>query len=356
MSLDPRIPANTNSGIQNWLLPSDLSTANVARPGGALPPQMSGENIDETPILPAESNRISGLNYSSETIRNREHRYTEPDLPYGGTVNSSVWHTRHGGAYIEVSGKRGIPEFINIVHTSGTHITLDPNGSIIIKSFGDTHNVTKGNSFETSSGEKVQVHGGGYTIHVKGGTMDIRSEGNMNFSCGADMSISAAGKLTMNVGDGLDLAAARIALNARVDTLDLVSNSKTRITSLSQLDLRSAGSMKVYSESNIDVKSDGTLTTQAEGALNARAGDAMNLHSSGGQINLKSSGNINADGSNIFLNSGAAAGAPAAAAAISAIKAGVPPEIEKSVFTENSVSSSPPGHGIRGEGAGENDL
>lgn len=355
MSIDPRIPANTNSGIQNWLLPSDLATANVARPGGAMPPQISGENIDETPILPAEGNKVKELEFKSESRETRKHKYTEPDLPYSGTVNSSIWNTRYGGAYIEVSGKRGIPEFINIVHTSGTHITLDPNGSIIIKSFGDTHNITKGNSYETSTGEKIQVHEGGYTIHIKDGTLDIRSEGNMNISCGADMSISAAGKLTMNIGDGLDLAAARIAMNARVDTMDLVSNTRTRITALSQLDMKSVGSMKVFSEANIDVKSDGTISTQADGAIFARSGENMNLQSAGGQINLRASADINADGSNVFLNSGRASGAPTAQEAEPAIKAGVPPELEKSVFTENTVSSTPSGSNVRGEGD-ESDL
>lgn len=334
MALIPRTPATTVTGVDNYRSPAKLSLDNIARPGGALPPQMSGENIEETPILPADSARVNDT-YKEETRGSQDQQYGEPGMPYSGSVNSQIWHTRHGGAYIEVSGKRGIPEFINIVHTSGTHITLDQNGSLIIKSFGDTHNVTKGNMYETTSGEKVQVHSGGYTIHVKNGTVDIRSEGNLNISSGADMNISAAGKMTMNVGDALDLAGSKIAFTSRVDSLDIVSNGDIRFQSLGNLNLKGENTfLEGVSELNIKSGADGYF--EAGGALNLLGGDDARLSGS----------NAHVKGSTVFIDNivqmanGGAKAASAASAATEGIRAGVAAELQKSVFSDNTIAPS----------------
>jgi hypothetical protein len=336
MSINPREPISPIAGVDNYTIPGKLVIDKAAL--GPLPSQMSGENIEETPILPADANRVEDT-YTEETRGETPQTYREPGMPYAGSVKSTIWQSRYGGAYIEVAGKKDEPEFINIVHTSGTHITLDPSGSIIIKSFGDTHNITRGNMYESTKGEKVQINSGGYTIHVKDGTLDIRSEGNLNISSGADMNISAAGKLTMNIGDAMDVAAARIALTARVDSLDLVSNTKTRITAASEMSLRSEASMRFLTNSAMDIKAASSITNQTGGAYNVRSSEATNIQA-GGQINLKAGGNVNADGSNVFLNSGRAGNAPNANDAEVAIKAGVAAELKKSVFSDNTVSTS----------------
>lgn len=337
MSIDPKIPIDPISGIDNYTLPHQHGLNNAGF--GAEPPQRSGENVEHTPIFPADGVKVEE-EYSSETKPETSLKYIEPDMPYGGSVKSSIWHTRRGGAYIELSGKRDEPEFINIVHTSGTHITLDPNGSVIIKSFGDTHNITKGNLYELSAGAKTQVHNGGYTIHVKDGTLDIRSEGNVNISSGADMSISAAGKLTMNIGDAIDIAGSKIAMTSRVDTFDIVANSKMRLTSVSNMSLKSEVDLSVESIGSTHIKAEDLYMT-ASGVLSGEADHAI---IGGGSLVSINAPTVAID--DIVQMANGMAGSPiSATAAEPAIKAGVPPELGKSIFTENTVIASAPSVG-----------
>lgn len=320
MAVTPRTPSlPTNNGLTG-LDPYTENSTDVlnSRGRGPLPEPMSGENLQHTAILAAEGG-LSRVSYSSATYV--EKSYQEPSMPVSGTVKSSVWQTRYGGTYVELSGKTQQEEFINIVHSSGTHITIDPAGSVIIKSFGDHHNVSKGNMHEMVTGGKESVYGGGYTVHVQNGVCDIRSEGNMNISSGADMTISAAGRLNINVGDAFDLGAARIALTSRVATTDIVSNGIMRLNSLADMHIKSQGSMFSHAaDGNYNLKSGSGLFLQSEGSLNVNA--------SGGDVKI--------NGSKIYL----ASGADGADGAADGIRAAVDKEPPKSVFSPNRTLAS----------------
>ena len=338
MSIDPKAPITPDAGIENYLLPSKQALDNIA--WGPFPPQMTGENIHETPILPAEDSKVED-NYTRETKGDEEQRYEEPSMPYSGSVSSSIWQSRFGGSYIEVSGEKDAPEFINIVQTNGTHISLSPDGTILIKSMGDTHNITRGNMYEHTKGSKTQINNGGYTLSVKDGTLDIRSEGNLNISSGADLNISAAGKLNMNVGDALDIGAARVALTAREDALDLVSKTQTRLSS--------SGNMSMKTEAELSLHSDGymyhkgsNIIASADGIMTSKAGSAM-VHQAGSKLSLNAS--LVAIDDVVQLANGLAGSSTAAPDGEPAIKAGVADPIKKSISTENTVSSTTGGAG-----------
>jgi hypothetical protein len=323
---------------------------------GPMPEMISGENIVNTPLPVAHAARAEA-SYTSAT--KGEKAYEEPEIPYSGTIKSQVWQTRYGGAFIELSGKEQQEEFINIVHSSGTHITIDTKGNVVIKSFGGHHQHSEGNSYDMVEGSKEAVYKSGYTIHVQGGTTDIRSEGNLNISTGGDLTIAAAGRVNINSGDALDIAGSKIAMNARADSFDVVSTGIMRISSAAAMHIKAEGDMfeqtngslhiksgastYIQSDSAMDLKAASSITNQADGAFNIRSASATNIQA-GAAINQKAGGNVNIDGAFVNLNSGAAGNAPnanAATAAADAIKAAVEAEPEKSVFSDNTIIDSP---------------
>jgi hypothetical protein len=322
-------------GAEEYLMCHEDSVRNTGR--GPLPEAMSGENVEHTPLLPAEAGRTEAEVTSDTT---GESSYREPPIPSGGGNRSAVWQTRYGGSYIELSGRNTSDEYINILHASGARITIDQRGSIVIKSFGDTANLTEGNMSEVVNGSKTAVYKSGYTIHVQGGTCDIRSEGNMNISSGGDMSISAAGKLTMNIGDALDVAASKIALTSRVDTMDLLSTGILRMTGKADLHIKSDAGLFNESKGELNIKAGESITSSAGDSIFSKSGSLMNLQS-GSKMSLKAGGVIAADGSQVQLNGGGADGAASAAAAATAIAAAAPDALEKSVFSQNTVLPSP---------------
>lgn len=307
---------------------------------GPLPSAMSNENVEHGPAAAASGGRRKE---KFQSVTEGEVEYNEPPIPHAGSVNSSVWHTRHGGSYIELSGKHGADEFINIIHRSGTHITIDEAGSVIIKSFGDNHTVTDGNSHDMISGRKNTVAGGGYTIHVKNGVCDIRSEGNMNLSSGADMTISAAGSFQLNVGDALDLSAGRISMQSKVDTFDITSQGTMRLNSLLEAHILSDDKMNIQSKATMDIKSTGRFSLESENAIHQRSAQSFHA-SSDSNLNLTGGGIITGDASQIHWNSGLSTAASGADDADESIRPGIEDEPDKAVATENITLSSINGH------------
>jgi hypothetical protein len=355
MAIDPTAPINPIPGINNYTAPSKLLLDKVGL--GPLPSQMTGESIEETPLLPAETNKVEDT-YTEETKGDVEQKYSEPSMPFSGSVKSSIWQSRYGGSYIEVSGQKDEDEFINIVQTNGTHITLSPDGSIVIKSFGDMHNITRGNMYEHTKGKKTQINNGGYTLAVKNGTLDIRSEGNINISSGMDINLSAAGKLNMNVGDALDLAAARIALTSREDRIDIVSKGSMSLASNKDMSLSSQGSGNIFlnTAGRTTIKSIGDTFISSDGGIHMTGNEMFATAS--GTYSVEADHAIIGGGQLVSLNATVVAiddivqlangqagspisATPAAAEYPKAIKSGIGKELKKSVISENTTPNSP---------------
>src|SRR5210317_1358106 len=103
------------------------SMDSLANHGKGLPPQMTGEKVELTPIvlqMASLQEAISIPRFSTqETLT-----FPKPIVPFSGSSKSSIWQTRHGGTLIELSGKTEEDEFINITHSSGTCIVIDQHG------------------------------------------------------------------------------------------------------------------------------------------------------------------------------------------------------------------------------------
>lgn len=328
-------PGTNVEGAEAYVAPTQDSYKNFGNP--AMPPQMTGEDLELTPLVPASASR-KNVKYSSATYNEKE--YQEPGVPFSGSVKSQVWQTRYGGSYIEMSGDDEEDEFINLVHSSGAHVTLDSAGSIIIKSFGDTNSVTEGNIKEVSTGSKESVHEGGYTIHIQNGTCEIRSEGNMSLATGGDFDLSVAGRMSVNVGDAIDMAGARVALTAREDTFDIASATTTTIHALEEMHIKSEDNMFLETSAEMHQRSEGLFALNAEG--NASFNTSGNMHSvASGSVNIQGGPLIAADAGDVHLNSGQSSSGDTAGNAQDATRAGVPDAPDKSVFSENKTPSSP---------------
>lgn len=287
-------------GASGYLESSQDAINNFGNP--PLPPQMSGEDLEVTPVV-AQMASQRDISFNSPT--HGERSVQGAAIPYSGSIKSSIWQTRYGGAFIELSGKEESEEFINISHSSGSFISIDHNGNVSIRSQGDLIMDSLGAVIENAGeeSEKIGNYKKGYTINVENGNVELITNGSMVLSAGQDVTINAGGKLTMNVGDAIDIAGARIAATARVDTIDLVSATDTKIL--------------------------------ATAALHIKSTDAMNLQSSGGALSLKGSSLIAGDAGQIHWNSGKSSGAA------SALAAGAPDPIAKGVISGTPGISNP---------------
>lgn len=222
-----KINTTQDDSANPYLNSSSDAVRNYGNP--PLPPQMTGEDIELTPV--AVVSALSNPN--------------DPGVPFNGNINSSVWQTRYGGTFIELSGKENTDEFLNIMHSSGSHISIDQHGSVIIRAFGDEARMIEGNSYEGIAGSKNIKATEGYSLEVSGGKCIIHSAGDLSITSGGDLSIGSGKKLTINGALAVDISGSRIALSSREDSIDLLSNNKVNITASVDISLKGSGDIKL---------------------------------------------------------------------------------------------------------------
>lgn len=222
-----------------------------------LPAQMNGEGLERTPYLNAVGMA------KKDVVMPSGNTWSEPGVPFSGSTQSTMWQARYGGSYVEIGGGPNA-EFINIIHQSGSRITIAQDGSITISSAGDVVLTSDENSIEVFDGAKEGMYKAGYTIGVSGGKTVINSASSIDLISGQDINLLAGGAINLNSGNGIDLATSRIAMTAKVDSIDLYAEGKLSIESLTEMHVKSGESLSVTSKST-DILSSEEMNIQGKG-------------------------------------------------------------------------------------------
>lgn len=222
-----------------------------------LPAQMNGEGLERTPYLNAVGMA------KKDVVMPSGNTWSEPGVPFSGSTQSTMWQARYGGSYVEIGGGPNA-EFINIIHQSGSRITIAHDGSITISSAGDVVLTSDENSIEVFDGAKEGMYKAGYTIGVSGGKTVINSASSIDLISGQDINLLAGGAINLNAGNGIDLSTTRIAMTAKVDTIDLYAEGKLSIESLTELHVKSGESLNIGSK-EIGILSSDEMNIQGKG-------------------------------------------------------------------------------------------
>lgn len=254
-------PQPAIEGVNPYLAPSQDVVMNYGNP--ALPPAIHGENFEFTSALVSSAARRSSTTSSGITV-------DEPGVPPPGGKDTSVWQTRYGGSSIIMSGKNTNDEYIHVTHANGSRVTIDGNGNITIKAMGKLHIGSENNIEENADGAKIGIYPKGYSVEITDGKCNIISTGDMNLTSKSNLNINVGGSLAINVGESIDISGARVALTAKVDALDLLGSKKVALQSSGgEINIKSNGDIKVGSNSKIYLNTPGSEPSNAIAAATA---------------------------------------------------------------------------------------
>lgn len=309
--------ANNFVAFENpYVAPSQDAINNFGQP--ALPPQVTGEDLEYTPMLTQAAARrevqFTSASYSTN----------EPEPPTGGSVSrTAVWHTRYGGSNITMSGKDTADEYIDITHATGSRITLDGNGNITIKAMGRVFiGSDDGDIEEDAGGAKIANYKGGYAVSVSGGKTQIFSAGDIELNTGHDLILNAGAKIVLNAGDIISMSGTAVSATAETDSVNIVSAAKIALSS------KSVG---------ISLDSAEALVLQSGKKMSIKSGQDVAIKS-GAAIGLGASGNVVVKGDEIHLNDGSPSTPDAA---LSAVTAPVGDKYPLAVSTDTKQSKTP---------------
>lgn len=263
-------------------------------------PWMSGEQVERTPAP------IQGGTKKSEIAGAKEGQsWEEPSVHAPSrSMDTVVLQSKNGGNSIVVNdtGSDGTGHIL-IVHNSGSVVQIDSNGTVLIKSMGDTHNNTEGLHYQRSSGDSNVNVGGEWNVKVEGGSGNVWINGDLNIEC-ENFNVTARAKATINAAEAIQMKGAKFSMEAHTDNFDLVGKN-FKLGASESISILGKEAVYVGSESSVQVLSKEVLNLQgknvsmlsdeatkiqaAGGALDLKSSENANLESTGGEIHLKAS-------------------------------------------------------------------
>ena len=333
---------------------------NFAKP--PLSPWVSGEQAE---ITSAPIQQASG----KENIAGPgEHTWNEPVVQAPErSLNTVVFQAKNGGNTIVVNDEGSDGDgFMLITHNSGSVVQIDSNGTVLIKSFGDTYNVTEGLQYQKSEGDTNTSVGGEWNVRVEGGAKNVFVSGDVNIEC-ENYNVTARGRVRFNAGEAIEMKGAKFSMEGHTDNMDLIVKN-LKINASESISLVSGTDMFFTTKTNIHVKSEeGTFmqagtninVTSAENTIMKSAStqiksDDIRLTSSG-EVGIKAGPAIHLDASKVnaddFVYLGAGQASPQSAEDAEEAQAGAaaatadmpdPPDRRPSTNTDKGVTKVKP--------------
>jgi hypothetical protein len=258
--------------------------------------------------------------------------WEQPVSPFKGVYPYNKVNETESGHIIEMDDSPGA-ERLHVYHKSGTFVEIDATGSMVRRIKGTSYDIIDKNGKIFIQGTAdVSVKGAINIFVAQDATIEV--QGNTNLTVTQDINARAGGNVNLSALENLNLASANVYIEA-FEKMHLKSNIILNMHVSNVLTLRSnvdtfiqsnvlyqnttnsyhqtlensydkhGKSKFIQSSENIHVKSTGTYNTQSGGVMNFKSGSTYNMQSSSA-MNLKAGGNINEDGSAIYLNSGTA--------------------------------------------------
>jgi len=240
---------------QHPMIIGSLPGTNLGIPGGTglpdsddyLPPEYI-KNIGRPPLnsyIGAEDGEFTSAGIQAGSQKNGINTavfdddgdrvtFDEPNiLTPEKNFDSRVLQSKEGNSVIVLSETDdGDGSTILISHSSGSAVQIDANGTIFVKSFGDTYNSTEGFEFNRIDKDSHSNIGGDWSIKVEGGSGRIEIQGDLDISCN-NFNVDARASANIFAGNAVNISGGKVGLTASADDIN--------IGALNQIKLQTVG-------------------------------------------------------------------------------------------------------------------
>lgn len=249
--------------------------------------------VNNTIVQKKENERLKGIQ-----LPNNQY-WEEPPVPYKGQYPYNKVTQTESGHIIEIDDTSGA-ERIHVYHKSGTYMEIDANGSIVRRTKGSSYEIIDKNGYISVSGDASLSVKGSVKIYV-GNDADIEVDGDVNIQCKNDITMMAAGRVDISATEEINLHSANVNIEADVN-LSLKGDINAFLTTT---DLYTKANNNSYHEvlKNAYNKTGESFYVQAAESVYQKAGTSI-FNQASSEIHNKSGGSFNADGSQVYLNSG----------------------------------------------------
>lgn len=258
-----------------------------------LSPYMSGEQPEETPAA------IQSAAAEVEIKGPNEKTWAEPSIVAPKrSMNTTVLQSKRGGNSVVVNDEGADSKgAVVIVHRSGSVIQINEDGTVLIKSFGDTHNNTQGLHYQYSKGDNNLNVGGEWNVMIEGGSNNVYVKGDMNIEC-ENYNLTARGKMSFNAAEGIEMQGAKFSLYAHTDNIDIVSKN---------LKIATSEAISMVAKVDVILNADGNIKLKSGKSVYAKGEEEVHLFAESGGLYMESSTDTHLNvGAGLFMKAGGA--------------------------------------------------
>ena len=118
-------------------------------------------------------------------------------------------------------------DFILMSHSSGSVFQIDPNGTIFVKSFGDTYNSTEGLEFNNIQGSQHTNISEDWTLKVETGSGKVWINGDLDIEC-ENFNVTARNTTNIRSAIKTNISGGGVGLFATSDDINLVASDNIK--------------------------------------------------------------------------------------------------------------------------------
>ena len=258
--------------------------------------KLSRGDVKGTVVQLKEKNRTKGIKLPNEQS------WEQPAVPFKGTYPFNKVYQTESGHIVEFDDTPG-SDRIHIYHRSGTFVEIDSAGNMVRKVVGSNYEIIDKNGYISINGDASVSVKGSVKVYV-GGDADIEVEGDTNIKCFNDITMQASGRVDISATEEINLHSANVNIEADVN-LSLRGDVNAFLHST---DIYYKANNNTYAQTlnNSYTYVGNVAYLQTVDSYYVKSGSTI-YNETYGSYNIKSIGNINQDGSQIWLNSDRAA-------------------------------------------------
>ena len=219
-----------------------------------LSPWITGEQMNRTATTLHRTFSRESIESSGQYDDGSPVTWNEPPVMSPGRSVDTTFIGNRGSSNGIVINDDDASGTVLITHSSGTVVQLDSQGTILIKSTGDTYNHSEGTQFQMSTGDTHVNVGQNYNIMIEGGSNKIWVAGDMEVEC-ENYLVTARGKMTFNSAEGIEMKGATLSMEAHTDNIDIYSAKKLKVGSGTTMSLHSVEALNIQSDTTLGAKS-----------------------------------------------------------------------------------------------------
>ena len=184
-----------------------------------LHPYMCGEDAEFGSVIMQQAFQQSDVKQANDDT------FDEPPVmtPVRNT-NNTMLKSKNGDNFLLLCDPVGneAGDFILLSHSSGSVFQIDPNGTIFIKSFGDTYDSTDGVKFTNVEGAHHTNITEDWTMRVETGSGKIWINGDMDIEC-ENFNVKARNQINMNAAIKTNISGGGVGILSTSDDINMQS-------------------------------------------------------------------------------------------------------------------------------------